>query len=163
TVTLINSNPDFTASTTSVCKTATIAFTATAPGGGIAYYNWDYGNGNTGTGTVSKNTYNKSGYYDVTLTAVDLNNCTYTVQKPKYIRIKGPTALFNSTDSKGCKGLTADFTDQSTTDGQSKITLWKWNFGDGSGIINKGSASHTYPNTGSYPVQLTVVDQSGCV
>ena len=162
TVSLINSNPDFKADVTAICKTATITFTASAPGGGIAYYNWDYGNGNTGSGTVAKNIYDKSGYYDVTLFAVDQNNCPYTVTKPKYIRIKGPTAQFNSINSKGCKGLTANFTDQSTDDGSSKIVRWKWNFGDGNIIFANGSSQHYYPNPGTFPVQLTVYDQSGC-
>ncbi|MFL5787765.1 MAG: PKD domain-containing protein [Flavisolibacter sp.] len=165
TVQLINANPDFIADTTTICKTRTISFIATALGGGVPDYNytWDFGDGNNGRNKNASNTYNKSGYYDITLHALDYNNCFYTVVKNKYIRIKGPTADFTSTNSKGCKGLTADFTDLSKDDGENKINKWQWNFGDGSTpVLTTGNSKHFYIDSGSYAVKLVVSDTYGC-
>jgi hypothetical protein len=41
------------------------------------------------------------------------------------------------------------------------VASWYWNFGDGN-TSNMQNPSHTYADTGSYVVTLTVVDNNGC-
>jgi subtilisin family serine protease len=66
---------------------------------------------------------------------------------------KAPSASFTFTT----EGLTASFTDTST-DADSDITKWSWNFGDGT----TSSLQHpekTYSAAGNYNVSLTVTDK----
>ena len=62
-----------------------------------------------------------------------------------------PTADFSS----ACSGLTCDFTDLSTDDGQ--VTQFAWQFGDGNGTNTK-NPSHTFTAGGDFNVELTVTD-----
>ncbi|RDV37161.1 PKD domain-containing protein [Bradymonadaceae bacterium TMQ3] len=56
-------------------------------------------------------------------------------------------------------GLTVSFSDQSSA-GDSPITSWLWNFGDGQSS-NQSSPTHTYATAGQYTVTLTVTDADG--
>ncbi|HKU60277.1 MAG TPA: PKD domain-containing protein [Gemmatimonadales bacterium] len=62
-----------------------------------------------------------------------------------------PKADFSST----CSGLSCDFTDLSTDDGQ--VTHFAWEFGDGNGASNR-NPSHTFSTGGEFSVTLTVTD-----
>jgi len=53
--------------------------------------------------------------------------------------------------------LRAQFNDDSRT--TSQITQWHWDFGDGQ-ISTEANPEHTFAESGSYPVKLTVTDQS---
>ena len=66
-----------------------------------------------------------------------------------------PTADFSFTTS----GLTVDFTDLSS-DSDGSVVAWKWSFGDGASSTDK-SPSHTYAESGTYTVMLTVTDDNG--
>jgi PKD repeat protein len=62
-----------------------------------------------------------------------------------------PTADFSS----ACSGLSCDFSDLSSDDGQ--ITKFAWQFGDGDGA-NSRNPSHTFAAGGEFSVTLTVTD-----
>ncbi|MDI6793571.1 MAG: PKD domain-containing protein, partial [bacterium] len=62
-----------------------------------------------------------------------------------------PTADFTSTSTSGCAPLTVDFSDSSTRD----VLSWWWNFGDGT-TSSDSNPSHTYTDSGTYTVSLTV-------
>ncbi len=57
----------------------------------------------------------------------------------------------------GLAPLTVKFTDRST----GEITTWRWNFGDGSGIVYEQNPSHTYTQAGRSTVQLSVEGPGG--
>ena len=56
-------------------------------------------------------------------------------------------------------GLTANFADASTDSGGT-INSWSWTFGDG-GTSFAQNPSHTYADSGSYTITLTVTDNMG--
>lgn len=68
---------------------------------------------------------------------------------------QAPTAAFTSS----CNGLTCTFTDGST-DPDGTITARSWTFGDGQ-TSTATNPSVTYATAGTYPVSLTVTDNSG--
>lgn len=96
------------------------------------------------TGTYSAQTTNING-----CVAFDTINVT----------ISGTAPLASFVIQDGCKLTPISFTDQSS--GVDPIVSWDWQFGDGqnSAIQN---ASHSYLNSGVFPVQLSIVSMSGC-
>jgi PKD repeat protein len=66
-----------------------------------------------------------------------------------------PTANFGVT----CAGLACTFSD-SSTDAESSIKAWQWNFGDGASATDQNPV-HSYAAAGSYNATLTVTDSAG--
>jgi PKD repeat protein len=66
-----------------------------------------------------------------------------------------PTANFGFQ----CTGLSCTFTD-SSSDAESSITAWQWQFGDG-GTATDRNPTHGYAAAGSYSAMLTVTDSAG--
>jgi PKD repeat protein len=67
-----------------------------------------------------------------------------------------PVAAFVSSAA----GLTAAVDGSSSTDSDGSIVSYAWNFGDGA-TATGATASHAYAASGTYTVQLTVVDNAG--
>jgi PKD repeat protein len=67
-----------------------------------------------------------------------------------------PTADFSADITEACGSLTVQFTDLSTEN----PTSWEWDFGDGN-TSNEQSPQHTYINSGTYTVSLTVTNAGG--
>ncbi len=42
-------------------------------------------------------------------------------------------------------------------------SLWQWNFGDGSGINTQQNPIYVYSNPGTYPINLIISDEIGCM
>ena len=64
------------------------------------------------------------------------------------------SADFSSDVQFGCAPLTVEF----TSDTSSHITVWAWDFGDGSPVNNNQNPIHTYLLPGTYTVSLHVED-----
>ena len=76
--------------------------------------------------------------------------------------VTGPQANFNASAVDCSNQLTRSFS--STSAGVTPLTVYTWNFGDGSPTTNTQSVSHTFLNYGTYNVNLTVSDLStGCL
>lgn len=166
TIRTVDENPDFIAPSTTACKIAVIAFTATnIATANIASYNWDFGDGGSVTANTPNawHTYMNSGTYTVRLITTDINGCRDTIIKTNYIRINGPVANFSASNTAGCFGLTTTFTDLSTTDGVNALTNWTWNYGDGNIVSLSGPPyQHTFNTPGTFSVKLIVTDAAGC-
>lgn len=167
TVRSVDENPDFSADQTSACKIAQINFQAIGiNAANLVSYTWDFGDGSPPVTVTSINvshTYTTAGTYTVTLTTIDINGCQDVGTKVNYIRINGPTAGFNATNTGGCTGFTTTFNDLSVTDGVNAIVNWRWNFGDGvTQDFPSPPFQHTYNTTGVYSVQLIITDAAGC-
>jgi PKD repeat protein len=59
-----------------------------------------------------------------------------------------------------CTGLVCQFSSSGSTDPDGTISAYLWNFGDG-GTATSASPTHTYGNTGTYTVKLTLTDNKG--
>ena len=139
------------------CVGETIQLTANGQSG--ASYSW------TGPGGFTSNqqnptrpncTMNMAGTYTCTIAVGSATNSATT----EVVVYPMPTANFDFTTV--CVGSATQFTSTSTTNppGQ-QITSYQWNFGDGQ-TGSGASVSHTYANTGTYQVTLTVSTGGHC-
>lgn len=127
----------------------------------VTTYSWNFGDSTTGTGAVSTHKYTEAGVYPVTLTVTDNAGLSSTITKD--VRVApapnlAPTAAFSSTSS----ALAASFDGRGSTDTDGTITSWAWNFGDTT-VGSGAQVDHTYGAAGTYPVTLTVADNTGAV
>jgi gliding motility-associated-like protein len=154
----------FSANLTTACVPATIQFadqSTTPPGAGsIVSWAWDFGDGSNSTQQNPSHTYTNTGFYTVSLQITSSTGCKSTSSIGRYIRIvSGINADFVYSQPTTCQPpFLINFQDQSSGPG---TLSYSWNFGNGSGstLQNPGSS---YPNAGTYPVQLTVQSNLGC-
>jgi hypothetical protein len=69
-------------------------------------------------------------------------------------------ALPQASFTVACTRLACSFDGSSSTDSNSTLVSYAWNFGDGNAASGKTS-SHTYTQSGTYTVSLTVTDNTG--
>jgi gliding motility-associated-like protein len=137
-----------------VCAKFPVTFTDQSTGN-VTQWLWLFGDGGTSGDQNPIYEYQDTGYFDVTLIVWN-NGCPDTIKFTNYIHVKPPIAVF--TPSFVCGNpRQIIFTDQSIGADQ-----WTWNFGDGA-TATVPSPVHTYADTGTYIVSLTVVNIStGC-
>jgi len=133
--------------------------------GYVAKWQWDFGDGTPpvnitlpASPDVIHTFGNISPSHLVTLTVWTSDSCsaivTHTINS-----IPAPTAGF-SYSVVSCMGQAVQFTDLSQTNGGGSITLWNWNFGDGTYSALPNPA-HTYSAAGKYTVNLRVTNNAG--
>jgi gliding motility-associated-like protein len=166
TIILFAEQADFANVRDTVCKNEQAVFYVpnTINTSNISTYYWDFGDGNAQFGSsVIQHFYANAGSYTVSLTITDIRGCRDTIVKPNTIRVWGPTSAFAPSPLTGCRALTVNFTDASTTDGVHPITSWAWHYGDGqSQTLSAGPYSHVYDTAGSFTASLKVTDSYGC-
>jgi len=139
-------------------NTVTFIDTSTDPdGGGVAAWNWDFGDGATSTEQNPVHRYALNGLYPVTLTVTDADGAVARIEQTVIVKNTAPVAAFSFKDTGT---LVVEFTDAST-DADGTIVAWSWNFGDGSPASSVQNPVHTYAVGGSYEVTLTVTDNDG--
>ena len=148
-----------------VCVNASITFTDASLGNGknITKWLWDFGDGEVSTDQNPVHSYTTSGDYIVKLMVEGETGCESEVVTQTVHVIALPVVNFNISQP-ACETQDVTFTDLSTT-AEGKIIKWTWDFGDGSTIEEKDSASpftHKYVASGTYNVKLTVLTDKGC-
>ncbi|MCO5265084.1 MAG: PKD domain-containing protein [Lentimicrobium sp.] len=101
------------------------------------------------------------GSYLVSLTAIDINNCTTTIYQSVEVKPL-PTPSFSYV--AGLCDSTIFFTDHSNGNG-ANIAQWIWNYGDGNIdtlLAGPADTSHFYNTSGIFNVSLTTVTVDGC-
>ncbi|MEN8225301.1 MAG: PKD domain-containing protein [Bacteroidota bacterium] len=151
-------NPDPTClnSVTNFYGTSTVASTVTS-------WSWDFGDGGIGFTQDAIHTYLSAGTYTVILSIQDTNGCTNSISYPVTVN-QLPTANFFH-DGPTCLNDSVHFTNISTTP-NGYITTWEWDFGDGTSTTvtfpDDPNVVHSYPNTGTFQVTLTITDSDDC-
>lgn len=154
---------NFSASATSGCGITVIIFEDLSTNNPTSL-TWNFGIGGNQTPELRADRkysfiYSTPGTYTVRLTATNASGSD-TEEKVAHIRIyANPTANFTITQSAHCQGDELQFNDASTSD--VPITNWAWNFGDGN-VSPLQNPTHTYINTGLYPVRLSITNANGC-
>ena len=138
----------FTTDETKVAVGDTIQFSNSSRGE-VTSLSWDFGDGNTSTQENPSHAYAEKGSYTASLTVSnkagsDTSTLAITVLEP-------PQANFSASEIKVKLGTSIQFTDESGGD----VDSWSWDFGDGS-TSTEQNPSHTYKDTGTYSVSLTV-------
>ncbi len=122
----------------------------TLSGSGAQSYLWD-------NGVVDGDPITPSATNTYSVVGTDANGCQ-NVDQVTITLEPAPVVSFNGDVLTGCEPHTVNFTN--TTANGSNCT---WDFGDGTTAQGCAGVSHTYSNSGSYSVTLTVENASGCV
>ncbi len=140
----------------------TIDFDATGssdPDGDTLRYSWDFGNGDTASGVTTSYVFQSPGDYEVVVTVDDGNgktdseSITISVENPNPVLV----ADFSATPISGAIPLVVNF-DSSSSDFPAGTSItYLWDFADGT-TSNEINPSHTYTQSGSYGVTLTISD-----
>jgi PKD repeat protein len=136
----------------------------------IDQWQWDFGDATPiETITLSddlnpKHTFQNSGTFNVTLTAINSKTCENKITLPVNVT-SSPIADFSNTGQ--CEDQTVAFTDESLPNGSVSIVGWNWDFDDvfSSGINNTSTdenPSHIFSVPGTYNVKLIVRNFNGC-
>ncbi len=130
----------------------------------IVMWNWDFGDGDTSnlqnpTHSFPNNNIPGGVVYDVSLTITTdsvgylcYNYVSYSVLVPS-----NPDIFFNWNPEPTCMGDNTFFFGNSGF----PISQWHWNFGDGN-FSTLQNPVHVFADTGSYLVELTIIDTLGC-
>lgn len=150
------------AQSTYICKGVDAVLSAPD---GMDGYEWHYGDslgpivGTTPTITVSD-----TGFYYCTLTPFSsaANSCPFTL--PIYVEPapSDPVADYTWEPNPACIDQNIQFTDESTTEDDSPLVFWQWNFDDGSPVSNVQNPTHSYSAAGNYNVELVIESVDGC-
>jgi gliding motility-associated-like protein len=152
---------DFTSNITTGCVPVTVQFTdQSTAGGGIASWQWDFGDGTTSTQQHPQKTYDKTGFYSVSLTVTSNSGCRSTSVKQRYIRIvPGVKAEFDLSKAGSCQPpFPVEFINN--TSGPGNMTF-QWDLGNGN-TSTAANPSTTYTGTGTFNVTLTATSEFGC-
>jgi len=162
-----------------------LSFSAAGSSGavGLTQYEWTFGNASTYYEVERNHTWEAAGSYIVNLTAMDqygaVDAASLTVlvdgsaPAPAFdILVKGtiastdPGEPYNGTNvdellsDDEATGSTLVFSGSGSSDAQSYITSWEWNFGDNT--TNSGEVvNKQYLDPGDYQVTLSTVDAAG--
>jgi PKD repeat protein len=117
---------------------------------------WSFGDNTTSTEQNPVHTYTSAGVYNVTFT-IFCNNESFSNPPLEISVMTPPVANFTVNKTFGFRPLTVQFNDTST--GTPPLN-YIWNFGDTT-TSNERNPVHTYSESGSYLVNLTVRNSIG--
>lgn len=154
---------DFAPLKTSGCVPLSVPFNnkSTKGSGDIDVVTWDFGDGNTLISNAGFHQYKHEGTYSVSLLVVDKNKCEDKIKKDNIISVwPVPETDFEADETYACSPpLDVQF--KNTTGNLSSGDTYVWDFGDGTTSTSK-DPKHTYTNSGSYTVKLTITNSKGC-
>ncbi|HXH17713.1 MAG TPA: PKD domain-containing protein, partial [Chitinophagales bacterium] len=151
---------DFTTNRTSGCSPLIVQFTDLSTGP-VTSWNWNFGNGNISNQKNPGAIYVAPGIYNVRL-IVSNGVSSDTMLKTAYITVfQNPSPAIAADVTQGCNPLTVNFSDNSTP-GSAPLVTWIWDFGDGN-TSTLQNPSHTFINSGSFNITLSLIDSNGCV
>lgn len=118
---------------------------------------WNFGDGSkVQTASPVTKTYSTAGNYTLQLVN-KYGGCIDSISKLVHV-LAAPVPDFTADRTAGCQQpLTVSFTDATT----GSPVQWLWDFGDGSTSTSK-NPQHTYTQTGTFDVKLTVTGAGGC-
>ncbi|MBI2279073.1 MAG: PKD domain-containing protein, partial [Bacteroidetes bacterium] len=142
------------------CAPLSIGFTdfSTTPIDTIDTWLWDFGDGGTSSSQNPSNVYTNSGSYDVTLTVTTDKGCIKDTTFTNIVTVHAnPVANFTANPSiTVLDEANIQFINQSIGG-----VSYLWDFYDNYTSI-EFEPSHTYLDTGTYLVNLVVINQFGC-
>ena len=146
---------DFTADTTTACRSGFVSFTNLSTPINSAPVSWDFGDGTTSTAfTPPPHKFGDSGRYTIKLKVTN-NGCSDSLIKMNYIHILPPAAFFGFRPDCTVKTNVA-FLD-STANGNPPYgpLTYKWSFGDPANTTSTiQNPTFNYPAIATYNVQL---------
>lgn len=169
---IVNPKPiaDFTINPDTLCPApVNVQF---IPNASYSSYYWDFGTSPAATsGSASPTfTYNKNGLYTPTLVVTTAGGCKDTITKPQFVKIYNIILTALPPQAEGCKPLTINFNASVITNIPDSlphpypypIQTYDWDWGDGTSHGSSYNPAHTYNDTGTFTVTLTITTKQGC-
>ncbi|MEX1002803.1 MAG: PKD domain-containing protein [Crocinitomicaceae bacterium] len=132
---------------------------STTTDGSINSWQYDFGDAGTSIAADPIHNYTSSGNFIVTLIAGASNGCFDTTSRSITVN-PVPVAAFSH--SSACENEAVEFIDQ-TFIASGGIASYSWDFDNGAGSSTIQNPSFIFGNAGSYPVEMEVTSDSGCV
>lgn len=128
--------------------------------GNINFWRWTFGDIPSIPSSIPNpsHLYAAPGTYTVSLQVKSNLGCDKTVRKTVVIDPKPVAAFTNDTT---CINSAVAFRSTSTIS-SGTIRQYNWTFGDGSPASSSINPIHTYTSTGTFPVSLSIISDSGC-
>ncbi|WP_165958019.1 PKD domain-containing protein [Segetibacter sp. 3557_3] len=147
-----------------ICFRDTAIFSNKSNGSGsaITKWYWNFGDGSVDSTQNPKHRYAAPGSYTIRLYVVTDKGCVSDTI-PGVILVNAlPVADFTVLNPT-CEKQVVVLNNQSSS-AAGNLTQWNWNFGDGtlSNIANGTPVNHTYNQSGTYNVRLSVLSDKGC-
>lgn len=138
-------------------------------GHSLTSFSWDFGDGGTASGSVATHVFANTGTYNVVLTALDDTGQRAGITLPVSVVGSGGSggsatvASFSSSPSSPVVGQVVFFNAGASSAATGRtLSSYAWDFGDGTTLVAQtSSANHTFTNSGSFTVSLTVTDSAG--
>ncbi|MFN2581585.1 MAG: PKD domain-containing protein [Candidatus Dormibacteria bacterium] len=129
---------------------------------GGCIFTWNFGGDGTASGIIVTHAFSTGGSFAVTLSATDSAGMTSTAQQTVTVTTTSiPTGVSVSPTTANAK-QPQTFTASATASTNHRIVSYQWSWGDGnSQTTTSNVVQHTYSQTGSYLLSLTVVDDLG--
>ena len=156
--------PDIAPNRTSVTVGETIAFgngTTHDPDGTVVRHDWRLGrNQGTATGPSVTHTYRSPGTFSVNLEVTDDDGGSNATTVRVFVN-EPPEAVIEANRTTVVAGETVGFDAGKSDDPDGLLVRKAWSFGAGEANGSGERVSHTYDDTGTYQVDLTVTDDDG--
>jgi PKD repeat protein len=104
--------------------------------------------------------FDRAGRYDVTVLTDDGQGAGRSRPETRHLHINRPPVSLPGPQRMICPGDTVSFDGSRSYDSDGKITRFRWDFGDGE-AAEGAKAVHLFDRPGTYPVTLTVTDDTG--
>ncbi len=127
----------------------------------ITDWEWDLGDGSTSSLQSPTHQYGEAGTYTATLIATFVNGCVSELSQEVTVM---PLPVADFTSTLVCSNVNTPLTDASTVEAPYSIAEWAWDIdGDGTVDYTTQDPTHLFEDGGTYPVDLTVTTNTGCV
>ncbi|MDJ1482390.1 PKD domain-containing protein [Cytophagaceae bacterium YF14B1] len=126
----------------------------------IVKWEWTFSDNTTSTEQNPVHTFTMSGIQTVSLTITGQSGCKTSVAKTITLK-EGANTAFSF--SQACLGNKTQFIDETAFSNGTSLVSRIWDFGDNSTPSTEQNPSHTYAQTGTYLVKLTIENTSGCI
>ncbi len=131
--------------------------------GAITGWQWNFGDPGSGADNASTwqqatHTYQQPGTYTVKLLIFTSYGCVDSLARTVTVT---PSPRADFTYELRCGTNTVAFTSQAAAQAGDSLVEWYWDFGDGE-VATTSNPTHTYRQTGTYPVALVVTAGTRC-
>jgi len=165
---VVNSSPLAAFSYEGTCSEQATSFTDLSQASGssiIGSWTWDFGDPASGNNNYSAvaspyHEFTAPGTYNVNLVIVNINGCADT--SAQVIIITPPPAVEFLYSQPACDGTPIVFNADPSVVLPSTVSIYDWDFGDGTAHSAAASPSHLYAAAGSYTVTLAIINTTGC-
>ncbi|MBK6267018.1 PKD domain-containing protein [Marivirga sp. S37H4] len=158
----VNPGPALGFTTIDNCLGQSITFNNTSQGDFITAYHWDFGDGTTSTQENPVYSFEAIGTHNISLTAFTSNGCDYTFEQMVEVY---PVAVVDFETEAACATQPVQFNEQVFLE-VSNITDFLWDFGipgRNDDLSTLANPQFTFPEPGTYNVNLQVTTADGCV